>query len=128
MSDEESKGLPVQLNAEALENLGNSTWTTDSGDFDILADLKDSNGASVPYEVLITRSELVAGDGFQIKVAALSDVIAAKTFANRVKDLEALSELIEIELEEKPRLPSFRALGSSENDAGNSQQTQGLGP
>jgi hypothetical protein len=94
MSDDEAKQLKVQLDGVMLENSGNSTWTTDAGPFDVLADLKDSSGRSVPYEELITRSTVLRGDGFVLHVASLDDVIAAKTFANREKDREALPELL----------------------------------
>jgi len=96
MSDEEARALPVQLDVRTLEQLGNSTWTTDAGQFDILADLKDAGGASVPYEVLVTRCSEVVSGGLHVQVASLADVIAAKTFANRDKDREALPELTEL--------------------------------
>ena len=97
MSDEEARQLKIQLDAVMLENSGNSTWTTDAGPFDVLADLKNINGGSVPYEELISRSTELRGDGFVLHVASLDDVIAAKTFANREKDHETLPELIEIQ-------------------------------
>ena len=80
-----------------LETAGNSTWTTDAGPFDVLADLKDFEGRSVPYEELITRSLVVRADGFTVHVASVDDIIAAKTFANRDKDREALPELVDIQ-------------------------------
>jgi len=97
LSDEEAKQLKVQLDGVMLENSGNSTWTTDAGAFDVLADLKDSSGRSVPYEELITRSTVLRGDGFVLHVASLDDVIAAKTFANREKDRQALPELLALQ-------------------------------
>lgn len=97
VSDEEAKQLKVQLDGVMLENAGNSTWTTDAGPFDVLADLKDSTGRSVPYEELITRSTVLRGDSFVLHVASLDDVIAAKTFANREKDREALPELRDLQ-------------------------------
>jgi hypothetical protein len=97
LSDEEAKQLKVQLDGVMLENSGNSTWTTDAGAFDVLADLKDLNGQSVPYEELIKRSTMMKGDGFVLRVASLDDIIAAKTFANREKDREALPELLDIQ-------------------------------
>jgi hypothetical protein len=102
LTDEEARELPVQLTVEALEQMGNTNWMTDAGPFDILADLKDTSGSSVPYEVLVTRSSVVDGWGHHVQVAALTDVIAAKTFANRAKDREALPELIAIERGEQP--------------------------
>jgi hypothetical protein len=108
MSDEEARALNVQLDVHSLQRMGNSTWTTDAGQFDILSDLKNEAGGLIPYEVLVTRSSVVAVDGYQVHVAAVSDVIAAKTFANRAKDLEALPELMVIESEVEPRPPSAR--------------------
>jgi hypothetical protein len=73
------------------------TWTTDAGPFDVLADLKSSEGKSVPYEDLVSRSLVIRGDGFLVNDASVDDIIAAKSFANREKDREALPELIEIQ-------------------------------
>ena len=84
-----------------LETLENSTWTTDAGPFDVLADLKDIAGRSVPYEELLTRSTVVQGEGFLVHVASVDDIIAAKTFANRDKDRDALPELLEIQGRER---------------------------
>jgi hypothetical protein len=97
MSDDEAKALPVQIDGTMLETAGNSTWTTDAGPFDVLADLKDLDGRSVPYEELLARSLIVRGDGFEVHVASVNDIIAAKTFANRDKDQEALPELYDIQ-------------------------------
>jgi predicted nucleotidyltransferase len=66
--------------------------------------LKDFEGRSVPYEELLTRSIAVHGDGFVVHVASVEDIIAAKTFANREKDREALPELIDIEKRERSPL------------------------
>jgi len=97
MSDEEAKALPIQVDGVMLEATGNSTWTTDAGPFDILAELKDFEGRSVPYEELMSRSIIVRGDGFTVHVASVDDIIAAKTFANREKGREALPELLDIQ-------------------------------
>ncbi len=101
MSDAEAKALPIQVDGVMLETTVNSTWTTDAGPFDILAELKDLEGRSVPYEELLTRSMIVRGDGFSVHVASVDDIIAAKTFANRDKDREALPELFEIQERER---------------------------
>jgi len=97
MSDEDAKALPVKVDGMMLETVGNSTWMTDAGPFDVLADLKDFEGRSVSYEELLTRSIAVRGDGFAVHVASIDDIIAAKTFANRDKDREALPELLDIQ-------------------------------
>ena len=100
MSDEEAKTLPIQVDGVMLEATGNSTWTTDAGPFDVLSELKDFKGRSVPYEELMARSIIVRGDGFTVHVASVDDIIAAKTFADREKDREALPELLDIQEQE----------------------------
>ncbi len=101
MSDEEAQALPIVVDGLMLETTGSSTWTTDAGPFDVMADLKDVRGATVPYHELLSRSLVVQGDGFVVHVASVDDIIAAKTFANREKDREALPELLEIQARER---------------------------
>jgi predicted nucleotidyltransferase len=101
MSDEEAKSLPVKVDGVMLETTGNSTWTTDAGPFDVLAELKDFEGQPVPYEELLSRSVVVRGDGFVVHVASVDDIIAAKTYADRDKDREALPELLDIQERER---------------------------
>lgn len=101
MSDEEAKALPVKVDGVMLETTGNSTWTTDAGPFDILAELKDVEGQPVHYEELLSRSMVVRGDGFVVHVASVDDIIAAKTFADRDKDRAALPELLDIQERER---------------------------
>lgn len=100
MSDEVAQTLPVVVDGVMLETTGSSTWTTDAGPFDVMADLKDVRGATVPYHELLSRSLVVQGEGFVVHVASVDDIIAAKTFANREKDREALPELLEIQARE----------------------------
>lgn len=50
LSDEEAKALPVVIDAHSLGNMGISTWRTDAGDFDILADIPASDGQRLGYE------------------------------------------------------------------------------
>ena len=126
MSDEEARALNVQLDVHSLQGMGNSTWTTDAGQFDILSDLKNETGGPVPYEVLVTRSSVVVVDGYHVHVAAVSDVIAAKTYANRAKDREALPELKVIASEAEPRMPSVRFI--SARDDGGADVEPSLGP
>ncbi|MEO9180939.1 MAG: hypothetical protein ABI298_04730 [Acidimicrobiales bacterium] len=101
MSDENAKALPVRVDGVMLETTKNSTWTTDTGPFDMLADLKDSERRSVLYKELLTRSMIVRGDRFSVHFASVDDIIAAKTFANRDKDRETLPELFEIQERER---------------------------
>jgi len=41
----------------------------------------------------VQRERVIEGRGFTVHVAALEDIIAAKEYANRPKDREALPEL-----------------------------------
>lgn len=93
LSDEEARQLPVQVDAVSLEMAGMTTWMTDAGPFDVLAGLEDRDGRLVPYEELVERATALPGDGFEIRAAALDDIIAAKERAGRTKDEEALPEL-----------------------------------
>jgi hypothetical protein len=93
MSDEEARRLPVQLDGHMLAAADISTWMTDAGAFDVLSGLRDSTGRVVPYSELVQREQVIKGRGFTVHVAALDDVIAAKEYANRPKDREALAEL-----------------------------------
>ena len=93
MTDEEARSLPVQLDADMLASADISTWMTDAGGFDVLAGLADADGRLVPYEELSLRENLIQGEGFTIRAAALDDIITAKERADRPKDREALPEL-----------------------------------
>jgi hypothetical protein len=93
MSDEESRRLPVQLDGHMLAAADISTWMTDAGAFDVLSGLRDSAGRIVPYGELVQRERVIEGRGFAVHVVALEDIIAAKEYANRPKDREALPEL-----------------------------------
>ncbi|MGH3369821.1 MAG: hypothetical protein ACRDPR_07450 [Nocardioidaceae bacterium] len=59
MSDEEARALPVQLSAEALGRIELSTWRSDAGDFDVLADMPSNGGRRVSYDDLVPRSMAV---------------------------------------------------------------------
>lgn len=120
MSDEDARALNVQIDVHSLQRMGTSTWTTDAGQFDVLSELKNETGGPVPYEVLVTRSSVVDVDDYHVRVAAVIDVIAAKTFAHRAKDLDALPELMEIEAEADSRPPSARMISAAD--------TSGPGP
>lgn len=93
LSDEESAALPVVLDRQFLSTSELSTWRTDAGDFDVLADLPDASGTHVRFEELAERAEILEVDGIAVRVAALDDVIASKEWANRPKDHDALPEL-----------------------------------
>lgn len=52
-----------------------------------------ADGQLASYDELAERANLVHGEGFTIRVAALDDIITAKEQADRPKDREALPEL-----------------------------------
>lgn len=93
VSDEEAKQLPVQLDGRALTLMEISTWTTDAGDVDVLANIPDRAGGRVSYPALLANAEQVQAAGVRLNVAGLDDIIASKEWANRPKDHEALGEL-----------------------------------
>ncbi len=70
-----------------------STWRTDAGDFDVLADLPTREGRRLRYGDLIERAGTQPLHGVAVRVAALDDIIASKEWADRPKDHEALTEL-----------------------------------
>ena len=93
MSDEDATALPSMLCIETLRPMEISTWRTDAGDIDIMADLRSPDGERRRYEQLAARASRADVGGVVVSVAALSDIIDAKTFANRDKDRDALPEL-----------------------------------
>ena len=93
MSDLESQLLAVNLDARTLMGFGGSTWTTDAGPLDVLVELRDRDGRSLRYEELEARAVVIRVGGVTVRLAALRDIIEAKTFADRKKDHEALPEL-----------------------------------
>lgn len=93
LTDEESAGLPGYIDGLRLARMEISTWRTDAGAFDVLADMPDRVGRRLRYEELEPRSSVVRYEGIVIRVAALEDVIASKEWADRPKDHDALPEL-----------------------------------
>ena len=97
MTDEEAKQLPVQFDAKMLAGSQISTWMTDAGGLDVLADIPDRGGQRLGYDQLAERAQLVTTtDGIALRVAALEDIIASKEWADRPKDHEALGELYQL--------------------------------
>lgn len=103
MLDEEARSLPLQLDAQSLA--ANTVWnfTTDAGAVDILQGLPDASGRRQSYAELLPRSEARAYGGVTVRVAALSDIIDSKQWANRPKDHQALPELIALQHPTKGR-------------------------
>lgn len=93
LTDEESRRLPVQLDARTLARAEITTWMTDAGGLDVLANIPDRAGTRLPCETLSDRAEVVEAAGVALRVAGLEDIIASKEWAKRPKDHEALGEL-----------------------------------
>ena len=70
-----------------------STWRTDAGDFDVLADIPTGDGRRLRYEDLASRAGVQQLHRVTVRIAALDDIIASKEWADRPKDHEALTEL-----------------------------------
>jgi len=96
MTDDEAKQLPVAVDAQTLQSFGNSTWMTDAGPIDLLAELRDRDGGYHSYTDLLERSVPYAVGGVIVRLAALGDIVASKEYADRDKDREALPELREL--------------------------------
>ena len=93
LDDAEAALLPVRIDRQTLSRMEISTWRTDAGDFDILADLPTRDGRRLRYDDLISRAAAQPLHGVTVRVAALDDIIASKEWADRPKDHEALTEL-----------------------------------
>lgn len=105
LSDEEAIRLPVQLSGSALARMEISTWRTDAGDLDIIADIPDRDGRHLTYEELAARAAELNLDGIAVRVAALDDVIASKEWSDRPKDRAALDELRALRQKRDPGEP-----------------------
>lgn len=101
VDDETARAFPIQLDGRWLAAIETSTWRTDAGDLDVLSFLEDSNGTPVPYAELSRRSGEATIGGVIVRVAALDDIIAAKTRAGRPKDNAALPELLALRDQER---------------------------
>ena len=93
LSDDEARQLPSAIGIDFFERTSISTWTTDAGDVDILLEMPDRAGERWPYEHYVERSASGLFAGATVRVAALSDIVASKEFADREKDQRALPEL-----------------------------------
>ncbi len=97
VDDETAAELSRQLlHPDFFDRTAASTWRTDCGSIDILADIPDANGQPVDYDQLLERATLTQTGALRIPVASLDDIIDSKTHANRAKDREALPELNEL--------------------------------
>ena len=84
------------LHPDFFDRTSLSTWRTDHGSIDGLADIADATGQPVDYDQLARRSVLTPTGAIRIRVASLDDLIDSKTYVDRDKDREALPELHEL--------------------------------
>lgn len=96
------KRVRCLLSAEALARIEISTWSSDAGNFDVLADMPGRGGSRHGYVELLGRSVETTLHGITVRVAALEDIIVSKEWADRPKDHEALPELREIAARRQP--------------------------
>jgi predicted nucleotidyltransferase len=88
--------LGIDLDARTLAEGGNFTLVTRAGGLDFFNEVP----GGAPYEQVRERSVLVdLGDGLQIRVAGIHDLIAMKRAAGRPRDLEDIATLTHIERE-----------------------------
>ncbi len=93
LTDEEASALPVTIDRRTLSALEISTWTTDAGWFDVLANIPSSAGARLTFEDVIVTAVVVDVGETAVPLASLDVIIASKEWANRPKDRVALPEL-----------------------------------
>jgi len=96
--DAKLRGLPedvhAPVHAELLSRMELAAWRTSAGDVDVLLGIPAGRMADLRrYPELVARAVVVEVAGFQVRVAALEDIIASKEAANRQPDREALVEL-----------------------------------
>jgi predicted nucleotidyltransferase len=90
--------LGIDLDARTLAEGGNFTLVTRAGGLDFFNEVP----GGAPYEQVRERSVLVdLGDGLQIRVAGIDDLIAMKRAAGRPRDLEDIATLTHIERERR---------------------------
>ena len=90
--------LGIELDARTLAEGGNFTLVTRAGGLDFFNEVP----GGAPYEQVCERSVLVdLGDGLEIRVAGISDLIAMKRAAGRPRDLQDIATLTHIERERR---------------------------
>lgn len=90
--------LGIDLDARTLAEGGNFTLVTRAGGLDFFNEVP----GGAPYEQVRDRSVLVdLGEGLQIRIAGIDDLIAMKRAAGRPRDLQDIATLTHIERERR---------------------------
>jgi hypothetical protein len=88
--------LGIELDARTLAAGGNFTLVTRAGGLDFFNEVP----GGAPYEQVRARSVLAdLGDGLQIRIAGIDDLIAMKRAAGRPQDVRDIATLTHIERE-----------------------------
>ena len=96
--------LRFPIDADSLDRMVISTWTTEAGDLDVLIGIPSATGEpDTQYEALRARASHLEIAGHTVYYASLDDIIVSKEVAGRPKDLEALPELQAIRDAQRPR-------------------------
>lgn len=83
------EGIPFDPHPSLLGSMATLNLTTSCGDLDLVF----SPTALDDFDALVAGSVLFSLYGYQVRVAALSDIIRSKTAANRPKDRAVLPVL-----------------------------------
>jgi predicted nucleotidyltransferase len=90
--------LGIDLDARTLAEGGNFTLVTRAGGLDFFNEVP----GGAPYDEVRARSVLVdLGDGLQVRVAGIDDLLAMKRAAGRPRDLQDIATLTHIERERR---------------------------
>jgi predicted nucleotidyltransferase len=90
--------LGIDLDARTLADGGNFTLVTRAGGLDFFNEVP----GGAPYDAVRARSVVAdLGDGLEIRVAGIDDLLAMKRAAGRPRDLEDIATLTHIEREHR---------------------------
>jgi hypothetical protein len=90
--------LGIDLDARTLADGGNFTLVTRAGGLDFF----NGGPGGAPYDAVRARSVVVdLGDGLEIRVAGIDDLLAMKRAAGRPRDLQDIATLTHIERERR---------------------------
>jgi hypothetical protein len=90
--------LGIELDARTLAEGGNFTLVTRAGGLDFFNEVPGGG----PYEEVRARSVIAdLGDGLQVRVAGIDDLLAMKRAAGRPRDLQDIATLTHIERERR---------------------------